>query len=72
MKDIDIEPRQHSSHYELKPMSRWWFVLAVVFTAVMAWASGPFESTTWAMFGAGGLVVGFAVLCFPRFFLTKN
>lgn len=53
-------------------MSRWWFVLALVFTAAMSLASGFFEATTWAMFAAGAIVAAFAVLCFPRFFLTKD
>lgn len=69
---IDLEPRQHSSSYELKPMSRWWLVLAFAFAGAMALASGVFRAETWAMFMAGAIVTTFAVLCFPKTFLTKD
>ena len=70
--NLDLEPRHHSSNYELKPMSRWWFVLAIAITAAMSWASGFFEAATWAMFISGAIVAAFALLCFPRVFLTKD
>ena len=72
MPDLDLEPRRHSSSYELKPESRWWLVLVGIFAAVMAWASGFFEATTWAMFVAGALVAGYAILCFPHILLKRD
>lgn len=72
MPEIDLEPRKHSSAYEIKPESRWWLVAALVFAAVMALASGFFEARTWAMFAAGSLVTTYAVLCFPRIFLKRD
>lgn len=71
-KQIDLEPHSHSSSYELKPESRWWLVVSLVFAGVMALASGIFSAATWAMFLAGALVSGYAILCFPHVFLKKD
>lgn len=71
MREIDLEPHEHSSSYELKPESRWLFIGSVVFALAMALAAGFFEAATWAMFGSGALVSGSAIVCFPRTFLTK-
>jgi hypothetical protein len=38
----------------------------------MAWAAGFFEARTWAMFAAGALVSGYAILCFPHILLKKD
>lgn len=72
MKQVDLEPREHSSSYELKPENRWWLVVVCVFAVAMAWASGFFEARTWAMFAAGALVSGYAILCFPHVLLKKD
>lgn len=71
MKQIDLEPREHSRSYELKPENRWGLVLAIIFALAMALAAGFFLATTWAMFLSGALVATFAILCFPKTFLTK-
>jgi len=68
---IDLEPREHSSRYEIKPESRWLFAGSVVFAFVMALAAGFFQAATWAMFLSGAMVAGAAVSCFPKFLLTK-
>lgn len=72
MPDIDLEPRHHSSNYEIKPMSRWWFVLVLALAALMVLIAGLFEATTWAVFFSGMLVAAAAILCFPKFLLTKD
>ncbi len=72
MPEIDLEPRRHSSSYELRPESRWWLVLVSVFALVMAWASGFFEARTWAMFVAGALVAASLLLSFPNYFLRRR
>jgi len=72
MPEIDLEPRRHSSSYELKPESRWWLVASIALALLMTWAAGFFEATTWAVFLAGMIVAVNAVLCFPQFFLSKG
>ena len=72
MPEIDLEPREHSSSYEIKPMSRWWLVLVLALAALAVIGSGAFEARTWAVFFCGMMVAAAAVLCFPRTFLTKD
>ncbi|UYQ70962.1 hypothetical protein OF122_12930 [Pelagibacterium flavum] len=71
MKQIDLEPHEHSSSYEMKPESRWLFIYSVAFALVMAAIAGFFAPATWAMFVSGAMVAGSAVACFPKFLLTK-
>jgi hypothetical protein len=68
---IDQEPRQHSSSYELKPMSRWWLVFALVMCVGAAFINGFTRPETWALIFMGAMVCGFCILCFPRYWLSK-
>lgn len=71
MPQIDLKPRQHSSSYEIKPMSRWW--LAVVIGAILLGTSvnGFFDWVSWSLIGIG-MMAGFAViLVFPRTWLSR-
>lgn len=70
--EIDMDRRAHSHLYELKPMSRWWFVFGLALATVGAWVNGFDQPTTWFLLMCGALVAAFAVLCFPRLTLTKR
>lgn len=71
MKEIDLEPEEHSSSYELKPMSRWWLALATALLFLAAYNSGFTKWETWSSIGFGGLFVALLILCFPRAFLSR-
>lgn len=69
--EINLEPRDHSHLYELKPMSRWWLVVVLCLCALAAFVNGLEKVATWALllFGAG---LGFAlILVFPRHWLSR-
>lgn len=71
MHEIDLDPRKHSRLYELKPMSRWWFVLIAFFVLLEIWAIGLTNIYAW---GAAffGVMLGFAIiLCWPDKWLSK-
>jgi hypothetical protein len=72
MRQIDQDPRRHSHLYEVKPISRWWFALAVLMGLVFAYGNGLEKPTTWVLLFCGALVAAFAVLCFPRHWLSKT
>jgi hypothetical protein len=71
MPDLQIEPRKHSSLYELKPMSRWWLVLALVLSGLCVVGNGWSNPVTWALLFCGWMV-GFAmILTNPKTWLSK-
>jgi len=70
--DIDIDNRQHSHLYELRPMSRWWLVLVLALCLVMAWVNGFEKPSTWALLLFGGALGVSWLLVFPRLNLTKR
>lgn len=69
---IDLEPRSHSHLYEVKPMSRWWFALSAFFGALCMFVMGFTNGMAWACMVAGAMITAFAVLCFPRHWLSKT
>jgi hypothetical protein len=71
MPDIDLEPREHSHSYELKPESRWWLVLALVLTVVAIAGNGWENPSTWFLIVCGWMI-GFAmILTNPKRWLSK-
>jgi hypothetical protein len=69
---IDLEPRRHSSSYELKPMSRWWLLPPSAGVALAALANGAGNPVTWALAVFGALLMAAFVVVFPRYFLTRR
>jgi hypothetical protein len=70
-KQIDLEPRHHSSSYELRPMSRWWLVLALGLSAIPILLNGWQNVATWALLFCGWMI-GFAmILTNPKRWLSK-
>lgn len=68
---IDQEARRHSHLYELKPMSRWWLVLALVLTVVGVAGNGWQNPSTWFLVFCGWMI-GFAmILTNPQKWLSK-
>lgn len=71
MPQIDLEPRKHSSSYELRPMSRWWLVVAIAMCLLGAFVNGFWRAETWGLIFFGA-ILGFAlILIFPRFWLSR-
>ena len=68
---IDLNPRKHSSSYQLKPMSRWWLAAALIMCIGAAFLNGFTKPETWVLIMLGAFVCAFAILCFPRFWLSK-
>lgn len=68
---IDQDERRHSHLYELKPMSRWWLVFAGAFCLVLAYANGLDRPLTWILICSGCIFAAFAILVFPRYWLSK-
>jgi hypothetical protein len=72
MPDIDLEPRRHSSSYELKPMSRWWLTVPIGGIFLGAYVNGFSNPTTWALVFVGALLMAFLVLVFPHYWLSRR
>ena len=71
MREIDIEPRDHSSLYEIKPMSPWLLAPAVGMLALGIWLNGWDRPTTWGLIiGAGFFFAGLPMV-FPRQLLSR-
>lgn len=71
MKQVDLEPGRHSHLYEIKPLSRWWFVAAIALFCFAAFWSGLTRPETWLVGLTAAFVCAFALLCFPRYWLSK-
>ena len=68
---IDLEPRQHSQLYEIKPMSRWLLVPAVGFLALALFVNGIDRYETWCLALFAGLFAGLLPMVFPRQLLSR-
>lgn len=71
MPEIDLEPRRHSSRYELKPMSRWWLVFVAFMAGLFIYANGYDRPISYVLVFLGVLIGFAAILAFPRFFLSR-
>jgi hypothetical protein len=72
LKQIDLEPRSHSSNYELKPMSRWWLAVPVAAILLNAYLNGFSSLYTWGLVFFGMLLMAFLVLIFPHYWLSRR
>lgn len=68
---IDLEPRKHSHLYELKPMSRWWFLLVCGGIALGGAVNGWDNFATWFLVLMGWGLGLATLLVFPRTFLSR-
>jgi hypothetical protein len=71
LKQVDLEPRRHSSSYELKPMSRWWLVLAVALSILGIFGNGWANPATWYLLMCGWMLGFAAILTNPKRWLSK-
>jgi hypothetical protein len=71
MPEIDLEPRRHSSSYELKPMSPWLLVPVAVLLALSVWLNGVERAETWALVVFGGLFFSLLPMVFPKQLLSR-
>lgn len=71
MRKIDLEPRKHSHMYEIKPMSRWWFVFMLFLVLLSISANGLLNPISWSIAVVAGLAGMSVLLCFPRKWLSK-
>jgi hypothetical protein len=71
MPDLDLEPRKHSSFYEIKPMSRWVLAPAVGMLALGIWLNGWDRPETWGLIVGSGLFFGGLPMVFPRQLLSR-
>lgn len=68
---IDLEPHEHSSSYELKPMSRWWLLPPLGMILLALAVGGLTNEVTWGA-ALGGVILGFClILAFPKYFLSR-
>jgi 4-hydroxybenzoate polyprenyltransferase len=72
MPEIDLEPRRHSSSYELKPMSRWWLVFLAAMAGLFIYANGIDRPISYLLVFLGVLLGFAAVLVFPRYWLSRR
>ena len=72
MPELDLEPRKHSSFYELKPMNRWWLLVPISLIALGAYLNGLTNVNTWALVFFGALLMALLVLVFPKYFLSRR
>lgn len=71
MQQIDLEPRQHSSSYELKPMSRWWLVLVLALSSLGIYVNGWDNPATWYLLMMGWGLGLATLLTNPAKWLSK-
>lgn len=71
MPHIDLEPRKHSSAYELKPMSPWLLVPVTAMLMLAIWLNGVNRIETWALIGFGGMFFSLLPMVFPRQLLSR-
>jgi hypothetical protein len=71
MPDLDLEPRRHSHLYEVKPMSRWWLVIAASFAVLMVYLNGVGNLWSWGLLFSGVLLSWLVIAAFPKTFLSK-
>jgi hypothetical protein len=71
MKQIDIEPRNHSSSYEIKPMSPWLLTPAIGMLALGIWLNGWNRAETWGLIVGSALFFGGLPMVFPKQLLSK-
>jgi hypothetical protein len=72
LKTIDAQPRQHSHLYELRPMSRWWLVPAIVYVVLCLFVMGFDNLNAYACIFGGAMLAGAVLAVFPRFWLSKT
>lgn len=70
MKKIDLDPREHSHNYEIKPLSRWWLVVPAFMVLLGAYVNGFTNPITWCLIGFGAALGWAVLLCFPRYWLN--
>lgn len=70
-KFIEANPREHSSSYELKPMSRWWLVLAWALAALGILVNGWANPATWFLLMIGWMMGLATLLTNPKKWLSK-
>jgi hypothetical protein len=71
LKQVDLEPREHSSSYELKPMSRWLLIPPAAMLALGIWLNGVGKVETWSLVLFGGLFFSLLPMVFPRQLLKR-
>jgi hypothetical protein len=71
MPQIDLEPRRHSHLYEIKPMSRWYLVLASAFLALAVFVNGWDRYETWGLVIFSALFSGLLPMVFPKQLLSR-
>ena len=68
---IDLEPRSHSHLYEVKPMSRVWFIPVLAFVAVCIVANGITNPISWSLL-LSGIFFGWALVATnPKKWLSR-
>lgn len=71
MKNIELGARQHSHLYELRPMSRWLLVPALVMLVLGIWLNGWDRVETWGLIFFGGMFFSLLPMVFPRQLLSR-
>jgi len=72
LKQVDLEPRRHSSRYELKPMSRWWLLPSGLLSALSAYLNGLDNVATWGLLFFGALFMLTLLMVFPGYWLSRR
>lgn len=72
MPDIDLEPRSHSSSYELRAMSPWWLTVPVAMILLNAYLNGFTSLYTWGLVFFGAMFMLTMILVFPRYWLSRR
>lgn len=71
MQQIDLDPRKHSSTYELKPMSRWWMVYMLALTGFATYVNGWDNAGTWFLLVTSWALGLATLLTNPQKWLSK-
>lgn len=71
MKQVDLEPREHSSSYEIRPMSPWWLVTPTMALALGIWLNGWDRAETWCLIIFGGMFFSLLPMVFPKQLLSR-
>lgn len=72
MPDLDLEPDEVRERYDVKPMSRWWLAVPVLWVLLGLYVTGFTNPLSYSLILSGMSFMGLLIMVFPRHFLRRR